>query len=75
LGPPFPRKNLFSCETLFLGTSLKIFQNFLLFRIKIGLFCNTPGIALARNLPRKLAMDMLLTAREITAQGFEDKNF
>nr|CAD2169458.1 unnamed protein product [Meloidogyne enterolobii] len=36
--------------------------------IKIGLFCNTPGIALARNLPRKLAMDMLLTAREITAQ-------
>ncbi|KAF7637177.1 hypothetical protein Mgra_00003348 [Meloidogyne graminicola] len=35
--------------------------------IKIGLFCNTPGIALARNLPRKLAMDMLLTAREITA--------
>uniref|UniRef100_A0A1I8BFY5 Enoyl-CoA hydratase domain-containing protein 3, mitochondrial n=1 Tax=Meloidogyne hapla TaxID=6305 RepID=A0A1I8BFY5_MELHA len=36
--------------------------------IKIGLFCNTPGIALARNLPRKLAMDMLLTAREITAE-------
>uniref|UniRef100_A0A914LPI1 Enoyl-CoA hydratase domain-containing protein 3, mitochondrial n=1 Tax=Meloidogyne incognita TaxID=6306 RepID=A0A914LPI1_MELIC len=67
LGASLPniRKNFFSWETLFLGSLSKIF---LFFRIKIGLFCNTPGIALARNLPRKLAMDMLLTAREITAQ-------
>ena len=36
--------------------------------VKIGLFCNTPGIALARNLPRKLLLDMLLTSRAIDAQ-------
>uniref|UniRef100_A0AC34Q3M3 Uncharacterized protein n=1 Tax=Panagrolaimus sp. JU765 TaxID=591449 RepID=A0AC34Q3M3_9BILA len=36
---------------------------------KVGLFCSTPGIALVRTVSRKIAMDMLLTARSITAQG------
>jgi len=36
--------------------------------LKAGLFCSTPGIPLGRNIPDKLAMDMLLTARTITAK-------
>lgn len=36
--------------------------------VKFGLFCNTPGVALARNLPRKQAMEMLLTGEPIDAQ-------
>lgn len=36
--------------------------------VKFGLFCNTPGVALARNLSRKHAMEMLLTGEPIDAQ-------
>jgi enoyl-CoA hydratase/carnithine racemase len=36
--------------------------------INVGLFCATPGVALARNVPRKLAMEMLLTGDFIDAQ-------
>ncbi|VDN59210.1 unnamed protein product [Dracunculus medinensis] len=35
---------------------------------EVGLFCSTPGIALARAVPTKVAMDMLLTAEPIDAQ-------
>jgi len=35
--------------------------------IKVGLFCNTPMVALTRNLPRKQAMEMLLTGEFIDA--------
>ena len=35
--------------------------------VKFGLFCNTPGVALARNLSRKHAMEMLLTGEAIDA--------
>uniref|UniRef100_A0A7E4V6J0 Enoyl-CoA hydratase domain-containing protein 3, mitochondrial n=1 Tax=Panagrellus redivivus TaxID=6233 RepID=A0A7E4V6J0_PANRE len=35
---------------------------------RVGLFCSTPGVALVRNIPRKLALDMLLTGRAINAQ-------
>lgn len=35
--------------------------------VKFGLFCNTPGVALARNVPRKQAMEMLLTGEPIDA--------
>ena len=35
--------------------------------VKFGLFCNTPGVALARNIPRKHAMEMLLTGEPIDA--------
>ncbi|MDB5902921.1 MAG: Enoyl-CoA hydratase/isomerase [Betaproteobacteria bacterium] len=35
--------------------------------VKFGLFCNTPGVALARNLNRKQAMEMLLTGEAIDA--------
>ncbi|MCI3953680.1 MAG: Enoyl-CoA hydratase/isomerase, partial [Burkholderiales bacterium] len=36
--------------------------------VKFGLFCNTPGVALARNVSRKHAMEMLLTGEPIDAQ-------
>jgi len=36
--------------------------------VNIGLFCSTPGVALGRAVPRKIAMDMLLTGDIIDAQ-------
>jgi enoyl-CoA hydratase/carnithine racemase len=36
--------------------------------VDIGLFCSTPAVALARNVPRKAAMEMLLTGRWVHAQ-------
>ena len=36
--------------------------------VKFGLFCNTPGVALSRNVSRKHAMEMLLTGEPIDAQ-------
>jgi enoyl-CoA hydratase/carnithine racemase len=36
--------------------------------INVGLFCSTPGVALARNVPRKKAMEMLLTGDFLDAQ-------
>ncbi len=36
--------------------------------VDIGLFCSTPAVALARNLPRKAAMEMLLTGRWVAAE-------
>jgi enoyl-CoA hydratase/carnithine racemase len=35
--------------------------------VKYGLFCSTPGVAVARNLGRKHALEMLLTGRFIDA--------
>ncbi len=35
--------------------------------INVGLFCATPGVALSRNVPRKKAMEMLLTGDFINA--------
>lgn len=35
--------------------------------VKFGLFCNTPGVALTRNVSRKAAMEMLLTGDAIDA--------
>ncbi|RCN36970.1 enoyl-CoA hydratase family protein [Ancylostoma caninum] len=35
---------------------------------KVGLFCSTPGIPLARAVPHKIALDMLLTGEPIDAQ-------
>jgi enoyl-CoA hydratase/carnithine racemase len=35
--------------------------------VDIGLFCSTPMVALARNVPRKAAMEMLLTGEMISA--------
>src|SRR6266446_393456 len=35
--------------------------------VHIGLFCSTPMVALSRNVPRKHAMEMLLTGDTITA--------
>jgi enoyl-CoA hydratase/carnithine racemase len=35
--------------------------------INVGLFCSTPGVAVGRSLPRKHAMDLLLTGDFINA--------
>lgn len=36
--------------------------------VNIGLFCSTPAVALARAVPRKLALDMLFTGKIIDAE-------
>jgi enoyl-CoA hydratase/carnithine racemase len=36
--------------------------------VDIGLFCSTPMVALSRNVPRKQAMEMLLTGEPVSAQ-------
>ncbi|KAK2171352.1 hypothetical protein NP493_1066g02004 [Ridgeia piscesae] len=36
--------------------------------VNIGVFCHTPGIAVARSIPRKAALLMLFTGQPITAQ-------
>ena len=36
--------------------------------VDIGLFCSTPMVALSRNVPRKQAMEMLLTGEPISAR-------
>ncbi|KAK2495845.1 hypothetical protein MC885_000690, partial [Smutsia gigantea] len=36
--------------------------------VNIGLFCSTPGVALGRAVPRKVALEMLLTGQPISAQ-------
>ena len=36
--------------------------------VNIGLFCSTPMVALSRNVPRKHAMDMLLTGDMVSAE-------
>jgi enoyl-CoA hydratase/carnithine racemase len=36
--------------------------------VDIGLFCSTPMVALSRNVPRKQAMEMLLTGEPISAE-------
>jgi len=40
--------------------------------VKIGLFCSTPQVALARNIGRKRAMEMLLTGKMIDANTAAD---
>ena len=35
--------------------------------INLGLFCSTPAVALSRNVPRKAALEMLLTGRFVAA--------
>jgi enoyl-CoA hydratase/carnithine racemase len=40
--------------------------------VDIGLFCSTPMVALSRNVPRKQAMEMLLTGDPIPAERARD---
>jgi enoyl-CoA hydratase/carnithine racemase len=42
--------------------------------VNLGLFCSTPGVALARNLPRKRALEMLMTGDFIDAPTAERWN-
>src|SRR5215470_9738615 len=39
--------------------------------VDIGLFCSTPMVALSRNVPRKHAMEMLLTGETVSAEQAE----
>ncbi|KAF4114971.1 enoyl-CoA hydratase domain-containing protein 3, mitochondrial [Onychostoma macrolepis] len=36
--------------------------------VNVGLFCSTPGVAIGRAVPRKVAMEMLLTGRPVSAR-------
>ena len=40
--------------------------------VNIGLFCSTPMVALSRNIPRKIALEMLTTGRFIDADRAAD---
>ncbi len=40
--------------------------------VDIGLFCSTPMVALSRNIPRKQAMEMLLTGEPVSATRARD---
>jgi enoyl-CoA hydratase/carnithine racemase len=40
--------------------------------VDIGLFCSTPMVALSRNVPRKRAMEMLLTGEPVSAATAQD---
>jgi enoyl-CoA hydratase/carnithine racemase len=40
--------------------------------VDIGLFCSTPMVALSRNVPRKQAMEMLLTGERVSAARARD---
>jgi enoyl-CoA hydratase/carnithine racemase len=52
-----------SCDLAVASTSAK----FATPGVDIGLFCSTPMVALSRNVPRKLAMEMLLTGTMVEA--------
>lgn len=41
--------------------------------VNLGLFCSTPSVALGRNVPRKVAMEMLLTGEFIDAATARDR--
>src|SRR5258708_21776970 len=41
--------------------------------VRYGLFCSTPGVAVARNVSRKNAMEMLLTGRFVDAATAEKR--
>ena len=43
--------------------------------VKIGLFCTTPMVPLVRNLPPKIAMEMLLTGNLLSAQRAYELGF
>ncbi len=41
--------------------------------VNYGLFCSTPSVALSRNVPRKLAMEMLLTGEFVDAHTARER--
>jgi len=53
-----------SCDLAVCSSNTKFGVN----GIDVGLFCTTPAVALARNIPRKHAMHMLLTGDFISSQ-------
>jgi enoyl-CoA hydratase/carnithine racemase len=53
-----------SCDLAIAGASAQ----FCTPGVNIGLFCSTPMVALTRNVPRKQAMEMLLTGEAIDAE-------
>jgi enoyl-CoA hydratase/carnithine racemase len=57
-----------SCDLAFAGEQ----ATFATPGVNIGLFCSTPMVALSRNVPRKQAMEMLLTGNPIDARTARD---
>jgi len=57
-----------SCDLAVAGTSAR----FATPGVNIGLFCSTPMVALSRAVPRKHAMEMLLTGDMISAERAQD---
>jgi enoyl-CoA hydratase/carnithine racemase len=53
-----------SCDLAIAGASTRFAVN----GINVGLFCSTPMVALSRNLPRKHAMELLLTGDFMDAE-------
>jgi enoyl-CoA hydratase/carnithine racemase len=53
-----------SCDLAVAATTAR----FAVSGVNLGLFCSTPMVALTRNLPRKIAMEMLMTGAFIDAE-------
>lgn len=43
-------------------------DDFVFSRAQVGIFCSTPGVALVRAVPSKIAADLLFTGESISAQ-------
>lgn len=46
-------------------------SKFIYYRANFGLFCSTPGVALARSIPKSTALKMLLTGAPISSKEAE----
>ena len=57
----------FECDHMTTWLTMSIFSSYA--RVNVGLFCTTPGVAVGRSVPRKVALEMLFTGHPISAQG------
>jgi len=58
-----------NCISIYCVVYKHLVSDYYVSRVNIGVFCHTPGIAVARSIPRKAALLMLFTGQPITAQG------
>jgi len=59
------------CWYCFLAVYLLVLLSY---SVSVGVFCSTPGVAVARSVPNKVALHMLFTAEPLTAQGISITN-